>query len=140
MEDKVMEDKGEKQRERLAKEGYIITHGWFHKCTDEWNEEEERAKVPYGYELLTTMLDLKMSGNHMPQKLDPQWYDHAWTLEKDGVTIYSIEPYHFDGESWGEMAKLADGGWEVEIMGAEYAVHNPGETIVIWIWKRKEIG
>lgn len=123
-------DKAAKQRKQLARDGYTITYGWFH---DGWfhsdNERElqaEISKVPYGYDLTHT----NGSGT-------PEWYDHPWTLEKEGVTIYATEPYHIGGNDWADMARLVDEGWDVEIMESKYSVHNPGETIVIWISKDK---
>tara|TARA_R100000306_G_scaffold38646_1_gene38472 strand:+ start:202 stop:684 length:483 start_codon:yes stop_codon:yes gene_type:complete len=154
---RTMEDIDEKRRrdidekrraglERLAKEGYTITYGWLQHLDSEVETNADQANAPYGYDVATTLLDFELDelglslGTLNRRGNRPRWFDHPYILEKGGVKTYVIEPYHFGGESWGEMAKLADGGWEVEIMGAEYAVHNPGRTIVIWIWKRKEIG
>ena len=130
-----MKDKAQMQRDKLATQGYVIRRGWF-------ATESDLAKAPYGYDLYTTLIDteLKELGISKEKKVDhPEWYDHPWVLEKDGATIYAIEPYDFGQDSWGEMARLVDEGWQVEIMGSEYSVHNPGETIVIWI-SREEIG
>lgn len=73
----------------------------------------------------------------------PGWADHPVKVllpkDKDGdaLTWYCGEPYRLYADDLRSLVKLNDEGWEV-LVSAENALHFPGRTMLVALWKKKQ--
>ena len=150
---------------RLESQGYKVEYGWgsFINISDETDPcgyEQARRKLPMGNRYTHTNLhsfawekkdsdddELKYIRDNCTCRVPesskdredkPSWIDHAYVLKKGNKLIYHCEPYPNRCRSrfWTDMVNLQTDGWKVEIKTKDYAIWNPGETVVIWIYKK----
>ena len=126
IENKKLEDHRKKNKKYLKERGWTIYYGWDKYC-------------PYAEDIYE---DCGRGTGWERARAFP-WQDHTRRLKKKDKegntrTVYVTEPYHFETRDFTDIQILIEDGWSVLMPNSrDFALHNPGKTILVWISRQK---